>query len=456
MIQRLFRSKFVRDTLTLQIGKVIATALAALSTLLVLRLLGPEEYGRFALAQSFMALWVALDLTGIGASISTHLGVAVGKRDADAVLNALAVFLKITFIVTLAIIVLIATIGQPIAQLLHTDDIGRLALLLALTLPADHAYALAITSFQSRRQMRTVAIAQSLNQFVLTICTIVAILVNARAESLIIARLVYSYLTMTGAWLAYARLRDDEMPFPTPGAVLRRAWTVSPRSYLRFGFLNAVDKNLSNLYTLIPLQLVGVLVGERAAGYLWSALTLITQSGVLTSAVFENMQAVVPQMVGRSDFTGLRRNFGRVLLVLLAGGVVVYAGAAIIAPVVLPLLLGSEWAFAVPVFMVLTIYGAVTTVGGIFGPLYRALGLMRLAITAKVVALVSALPVGYWLISSNALTIVTNAALATETVGALGGAWTIVLLFAISVGLTALIGLRGLRQIESGTQSLQV
>ncbi|MDX2140867.1 MAG: lipopolysaccharide biosynthesis protein [Chloroflexota bacterium] len=450
MMQRLFRSKFVRDTLTLQVGKVIATGLAALSTLLVLRLLGPEEYGRFALAQSFMALWVALDLTGIGSSINTHLGVAIGKRDADAVLDALAVFLKIAFVVTLAIIALIATLGQPLAQLLHADagDIGRLALLLAFTLPADYAYALAITSFQSRRQMRTVAIAQSLNQLILTLCTIAAVLMQARAESLIMARLVYSYSTMLGAWLAYARLRGGETPFPTIGMLLRRAWSVAPRPYLRFGFLNAVDKNLSNQYTQLPLQLVGILVGERAAGYLSSALALIAQAGVLTSAVFDNMQAVVPQMVGERDFARLRRNFGRVLRVLLVGGVVLYAIAAAVAPFALPLLLGSEWANAVPAFMVLAIYGALTTFGGIFGPLYRALDLIRPAIAAKIAALVIALPLGYWLISSSALAGITTAALPGEAVGALGGAWTIVLLFAISVGLTAIIGLRGLNAAD--------
>jgi len=456
-MQRLLQSKFVRDTLTLQIGKVIATGLAALSTLLVLRLLGPDEYGRFALAQSFMALWVALDLTGIGSSINTHLGMAIGKRDADAVLDALAVFLKIALVVTLALIVLIATLGQPLAQLLHADagDIGRLALLLAFTLPADYAYALAITSFQSRRQMRTVAMAQSLNQLVLTLCTITAVLIQARAESLIMARLVYSYCTMLGAWLAYAWLRGGEMPFPAIGALLRRAWGVSPRPYLRFGFLNAVDKNLSNLYTQLPLQLVGALVGERAAGYLSSALTLTAQAGVLTSAVFDNMQAVVPQMVGRRDFAGLRRNFGRVLRVLLAGGVVVYAASAIAAPFALPLLLGSEWANAVPAFMVLAIYGALTTFGGIFGPLYRALDLVRPAVAAKIAALVIALPFGYWLISSGALAGMTTAALSGEAVAALDGAWTTVLLFAISVGLTAVIGLRGLNA-AAGTQSSQV
>ncbi len=173
---------------------------------------------------------------------------------------------------------------------------------------------------------------------------------------------------------------------------------MSPRPYWRFGVANAIDQNLAALFSQIPLQLVGIFAGARAVGYLQLALSGIGQASVFTSAVFDNMQAFVPQAVGRGDFAGLWRNFRRVLAVLALGGIVFYSAVAIAAPFVIPPLLGLRWIPAIPPLMALAVYGALTMAGGIFGPLYRTFNRLRQIITVKLFTLALALPVGVLLL----------------------------------------------------------
>ncbi len=264
---------------------------------------------------------------------------------------------------------------------------------------------------------------------------------------------------MALAFVVYRRQRTQgQVSYPPLRAVFARAVTVSPRPYWRFGVANAVDKNLSQLFFQIPIQLVGIFAGAQAVGYLNLALNGIAQAGVLTSAVFENMQAVVPQAVGRGDYAGLRRNFMRVLLVLGVGGAVFYGAVALVAPLLIPPILGVRWIPAVAPLAVLAVYGAVNTFGGNFGPLYRAFNLMRQAILIKLVGLAVLLPFGVLLLQR--LTAVAQpffgVPLATvgarADAGAVGGALLIDLVFIVSVGLTVWVTLPELRRRAQQTQ----
>ncbi len=439
-LRALFQSKFVRDTLVLQIGKVGITALTFLSSVLVWRLLGAEQYGVWALAQSFFAIVQTLNLTGITLSTSTQLPIAVGAKDQQEILNLLAVYVRVAVIWALALLLLLVVAGAPMARLIYGGDgrIGILAAGLALTVLPDLLYNLIITTLQSQRSMRALAVLQNINQLVLLVCIVVALLLKPLPESLVVARIVYSVLTLVLALGFYARLRKSyPVPYPTFGAIYRRALHISPRPYLGFGFLNAIDKHIANLYTELPLQLVGVFAGKMAAGYLELAFKALTIPSVFTSAVFDNMQAVVPQAVGRGDFSGLRQNFGRVLRVMVIGAVVFYALFALIVPLIVPILFGAEAVPAVPVIMALAIFGGVTMVGGLFGPLYRVLDLMRPAIIIKAVCLAGVMLPGYLFVSQTAL---------DEQPGALVGAWLMNGLFLLSTLLTAWVTLRALNQ----------
>lgn len=458
-LRQLLRRKFIQDTLVLQAGKLGMLALSLLSTVLVGRLVGPKGYGDFGLAQSFLVILQTLDLTGIGQSTSTRLAMAIGARDEGAILDLLGNYVKVSVAINAAIAVLIGVVGGALAARLYdgNSQIGLLALGLAVATVADALYNMVLIALQSRRSMRTLALLQNANQLTLTTCLIIAVLVAPTAGSMVVARLVYSFGTMLLAFAVYRRQRTQgQVSYPPLLAVFGRAITVSPRPYWRFGVANAIDKNLAQLFLQVPLQLVGIYAGAQAVGYLNLALNGIAQAGILTTAVFDNMQAVVPQAVGRGDYAGLRRNFLRVVLALGVGGVVFYGAVALLAPLLIPPILGARWLPAVAPLGVLALYGAINTVGGNFGPLYRAFNLMRQVIVIKLLGLVILIPTGIILLHQlTAGRVVTEAFWGSSLLpleqfgaaaGAVGGAVLIDLIFLITVVLTAWVTLPELKR----------
>ena len=460
---RLFRRKFVQDTLILQLSKIGVTVLGIAAWVIVPVRLGPHEYGLFALAQSFLSVWLTLDLTGLNVGIPVLLSTAVGAKDETTILDLLAVYLKVATIWALFTVVVLLTFGTALAALLYRDpaplaadhalsypllagvqtvgnpQVGALAAVLAIAQLFDPIYNLFLTAFRSRRTMRQVAVMQNINQFVLTMCLVTAALISPNAEGQVVGRIVYSIVTLIVISFIYQRTRGDgPVPYPTLKAVLRRAISVSYRPYWRYGLESALDKNIATLFTHVPLQLVGILSGPAAASYIQLGLRGIQRTSFFTSAVYENIQAVVPQAVGRRDYARLWKNFLRVLGVLALGGLAFYVLVVLVAPLLLVPIFGEEWQPILPLLPAFAIYGLATTVGGIFGPLYRVFNLMRQALLTKLLTLAIMIPAGVWLI---------------QQAGALGGVWMLTGTYMISVLLTAAFTLPVLRRHAKASAS---
>lgn len=438
MIQRIdgvLRRKFVKDTLILQVGKFGVLGMGLLSSVVVPVLMGPQAYGVWQLALSFYAIWQFLDLTGIIPSAQTRLALAVGAKDERALLESLGFFIRTALLYCAASTALLALTLPLLSRWFYAESttILYLALWLTLTQPTEMIYQLLIITFSSRRQMRHVALLQNMNQLVLVASSITAVLWMPTPQALVISRWVYSGITLLATAIVYERTRlNPQMNYPSLWQIARALFRrhSQSRDYWRFGFINALDKNIANLYTQLPVQLTGALAGEAAAGYIGLALNVIRQQTFFTSALMDNMQAIVPQSVGRGDYARLWRNFRRVVLVLAVGSGVFYALFALVSPWVVPLLYGQDWLPVIPLLQVFALFGAVTTVGSVFGPLYRAFDFVRGAFFIKLGALVVLLPLGYVLVGA---------------VGAVGGAWLVNLLFVGTVALTAWLTLPELR-----------
>ncbi len=450
-LQQLLRRKFVQDTLVLQIGSAIRVGVNFVSSVLIARLMGPSSYGEWALTASFFAIWQSLNLTGVGPSTLTRLSAAVGGRDEQEALNLLAFYIRVMLLWALPCILLMTVVGIPLASWLYTREVtlfggavisqpdaqvGVMAALYAWVLIPDGFYNMVVVALQSRRAMSMVALLLDVNAVILGVCVVGALLISPTLPGMVVGRLIYSLLSMlVGLWL-YGREREQgTFSYPSLRAILAHSRRVALRPYWRFGVVIALDRNAANLFIQVPVQLVGIFTGVESAGYLQLALRAVQLPNNLTSAIFDNMQAVVPQAVGRGDYARLWRNFNRVLLALTGGASAFYLLAAalvlLFGHIIVPLLYGDDWLPALPLLAVIMVFGAVTTVGGVFGPLYRALELVRGAMLLKLLVLAVGLLPGIWLVMEA---------------GALGGAWLINALFAASVLLTAVLTLPVLRQ----------
>ncbi|MDX2162341.1 MAG: oligosaccharide flippase family protein [bacterium] len=460
--RRLLSRRFVQDTLILQLSKALNTALSAAGVLILWRLMPPEQFGIFALAESLLALWAQLDFTGAGQAMYTRLGVALGGRDAQTALDVMAAYVRIGMTISIGIAVLVIVFGVPTAQFVQgSAQVGRLAGGLAVAWVLEVLYQFVMSAFGAARQMRTISALALVNQVVLTGCVIGALLIAPTPELLVAGRVLYAVITLALALYLYRRIRE-RAGLPALKAVARRIPSVRLAGYWRFGVANAIDKNAGSLFVQIPTQVAGIIGGAAAAGYLNLALRGIANAGILTAAIFENVEAVIPQAVGRGDFALLRRNLWRVIAVLGVGGISVFGGLVIVAPYLIPPILGAEWTPAVAPLSVLAFYGALAAVGGIFGPLYRAFNRMRSALIAKGIALAVMIPLALAAVSRADDTALMGVPRLNAFIGAVRladpfaavdasviGAWLITLAFAISISLTAAVMFTVLRSQPS-------
>ncbi len=409
-------------------------ALTFASSVVVLRMLGTTAYGTLALAQGLFAMLQTFNLVTPGAAAQTLLSMAYSAGNGSEILNLLAYSLKMSLLWSVVCLLMLALAGVPFAALLYNGDsfIGRLALWLAFGQFADTFYNLIVTALLSRRDIRPLAVLQMVNQAVLSLCLITAALLSPTPEAQAIGQVLYSFLTMGMALVLYERLRTrGQVVYPALVAVIVRAWTISPRAYLRVGIANAIDKKLSGLCYELPLQTVGSVLGKDAAGLLKAALNVFTALSGFTSAVYDNLQAVMPQAVQRADYAWVQSNYWRLVKVLALTLVALYGSVMLVAPVVFPLLFGKAWRTAGPLVSVMCIYAVIGNLGASITPLYRAFNLYGTMIIIKVLILGLSIPIGFWLLGQYGVT---------------GGAWLINLIFVFWAAFTVSMTLRELHR----------
>lgn len=451
--------KFVQDVIALQLGRVVAVGVGLLSTLVVTRAIGPAGYGVYGLAGSILSLFAIINISGAGQSTQTRLPKAIATHNSSDALDVMAYHVQSSLAFTLGIAGLMLLFAPAYAAATQENaSIGWLAALLAFTAPADALTILVTAALQSKRQMRALSSLSTASQIVLSLVMITMALTSGTPEALVAARLIHSYTILAVAAVLYGRLRlGGEMTLPPLRAILARSLRVSPRPYWRFGVANAFDRNLASFMTQFPLQLVGMLGGEQAAGFLALGLRGYAQVAVFTSALFDAMQAVVPRAVARHEYAKLWGALWRAVAALAGGSLLVYGAMALAAPYVIAPLFGTEWIPAIPAIILLAYYGALTTTGGVFGPVYRSLGMMRMAVITKLVAMSLVLPAGALLLQAFAVPDLSGyaglallpAGLATmgqASAAAAAGALIVNGVFTVSVGITAVVVMRAVRK----------
>ena len=436
-VTRALKRRFLRDTLILQIGKIGVLSLGVLSSVIIPVLVGISTYGTWQLTVSLQHIWQVFNLTGIATSTQTRLAIIVGRQDTEEVLQLIAFATRVTLLYHGLSTLIFWGTGSFIIHYFYstTPQVVYLAVWLNLSYIPESLFQLFMIIFNSCRQMREVALLSNINQLVLLIITILAAIINPTVTSLVFSRILYSILTLLLACWLYQRSRNNGIlgQFPSIPQIIRTIPKAHQSNYWQFGIMNALDKNISNLYTQIPVQMAGMILGINAAGYVALAIKIIQQPNFLTSSILDTMKAVIPNTLGQGRYQKLWQQFMQIWFILWIVAVSIYVPLFFFTPFIIYTLYGTDWLPIIPLVQLLTIYGMVTTVGGIFGPLYRALDIVILAFFIKCVATVISLPIGYYLMMQQ---------------GVIGATWTVNLLFMISVAITMVVTLGYLHSLR--------
>jgi lipopolysaccharide exporter len=145
------------------------------------------------------------------------------------------------------------------------------------------------------------------------------------------------------------------------------------KPYLSFGF-HRMGGMLLNYFNVRADQfVVGVLLGPQALGYYSMAFNLVLRpisqiNPMLTKIAFPVLTKV------RDDKIKLRRGYFKLLDLLSSINSPLLIGVALVAPVMVPALLGEKWLPTVPLIQILSLYALLRSMGNAGGSLVLASG----------------------------------------------------------------------------------
>ncbi len=284
-------------------AQAVSAAFTLVTAVVTMRVLGPHEYGVYAIVFGFASIAALLCDLGLSMSAARFAAERVESRGAVARVARDALGLKIGLSAVVA--VAIAILAVPIAHLLGASGGAWPLRLMATAAAAQAIFAGAIGTLNAVGRTRVSLVAVCVESVAESLGTGTAVLLAGTATAAAAGRLMGYAAGAAVSVVLMARALGLRRPGP------RR---VSPRDLLRYAGAIAVVQGAFVMFTRIDSVLLGPLAGPAAAGRFDAVVRIATllQYPGLAIAI-----ALAPRFAGtvtRADQALLGRALGRLLL----------------------------------------------------------------------------------------------------------------------------------------------
>jgi O-antigen/teichoic acid export membrane protein len=387
----------VAESLPLQIGQAATIAVQAITSLILLRVLGPGLLGLYAVSAALASALAFLDISGASRLAMTELARARGAAAPERASAILGRFLRTGALVRVPLVAAFVLLAPDVADWLYgRPAVGAWARWLCLPLAIDLPFDLLVIVLQGRGEMQRLARVEAGRACLISLCTVGVLLAGLDLPGVVGAQIGTSVGAALWAARAYCRLAACDGTLPAWTELVRHACRGDGRFPAAAGFAMAVEKNLGNLGGHLPMLMIGALRPD-AAGYFSAALRTMSLPYPLVSAFARYLDVLLPQRAGEST-AAARHAFARVTLV--AGGTwaVVTAAMILIAPVVLVRFAGEAYRLAIPALYPLVLQSLATGAGVGIGAALRAAEKPSHGIVLQALSILLTAPIGYALI----------------------------------------------------------
>jgi len=389
LLNRIFllrKKKFIQDSAILQAGSVFSIGLSFLTSVLYARILGVSGYANYALIFAFVNLTSIFMNLGTNQTILTLLPEAFVKEKKEQVKDILTYYIKMTLLISLivgAIIIIIAPFAT--IRFYANSEIGQLARVILLSNIIKVFFYMYIVILQVERRIKYLTIIENLNKIFYIVVPVALALLGLGLQGLVAGHLIVAFGFMIFSLIAYNKLKSQNFLLPSWKELIANMRVVRLGYYFKFGFLIAVDKNLSILYNALPIFILGIFNLEYVA-FLKIAVAYAGLSLILIKPVGRLLIIQLP----KSKVYGLsflRRDFIRSAVgsffIALAGASVL----AIMAKILIPFVYGKEYLPSVFLAYPFLIGSVITSLGIGLGSIFRTLHLMKQSILINVILL---------------------------------------------------------------------
>jgi O-antigen/teichoic acid export membrane protein len=301
---------------------------------LVLRLIGPSEYGFYSAASAFVLFITTLSQMGAEVYL-----VRQPKEVAESLYAQAFTFLLVTSI-TISLLGLAASFA--VAPFVHAGNAVDEFRVLLLSVPVNVLWAPAQARIEREFGYRRMGMLELSGDVVLYATAVSLALAHAGAWSLVFGFIAWQTWLFIGS-LLLSGLRP------------RLNWSMATnRELLRHGLSFSASKWIASLMGVVSPVVVGGFWGASAVGYVAFAQRLVDTLGFASRGAYR-LGLVAMSRIAPSDTRRIRRGIEEgTLLQLLALGVP-FALFALVARLVIPLLFGTAWSPAIGIYSLLTL-----------------------------------------------------------------------------------------------------
>ncbi|HTP56742.1 MAG TPA: oligosaccharide flippase family protein [Candidatus Paceibacterota bacterium] len=388
----------VRKTAILQVGSISGTLVQALAGVLLARMLGPDSYGRFALAFSIAAVCSVFIGGSLTDAIAPSLSRAWAGRDRKDYLATVGFYLRFVAVCAVVTLGVIAMLPWITGHLYSDAGLGWLAsVIIIASIISVSVFALVQLSLQVAGRfawLSSLTFADVVTRYGASVAFVLA---GFGVSGAVTGHLVGAAVILVVAATLYVRIERREPFLPMFRTFVRLAREAVWQPLLKPTLLVLADSNFALLYGALPVAMVGLYVRgaelayfKLAFGYLMLAMTAMGPVSTVMNVHFPTIQTTEPKQ--------LRRVFFRVTAAAVALSTAITIVILAVSPLVFRILYGRVYLPAIPYVYGFAIFGAFFGLGVGLGPMWRALNKVSTSILINSITLGLGIPLGLWLI----------------------------------------------------------
>ena len=382
--KKFIKISFVQDVGILGIGKVFSIFLGAISSIILARLLQPELYGIYGLIFAFVGLiGVFMNWGGVFAGL-TLLSKAYTKKDKQEIKNILTYFLKITILAICTVGILSIFLAPFLTDLFYKNSqIGDLARIVLLAGFLTIIYNLLVIVLQVNRKIKELTILEVFNKFIYIFFPIIFVLLGFGLNGIVWGYFISAFIFLISAIFIYSFLIKKDELLPSLKQIFLNFKKINFKKYFDFGFLIAINKNLSSLISFLPIIFLGIFASMQDVAYFKIALSYVMIPSMLLNPISRILDVQLPKSKSY-NLKILKKHFYKTAIYSGLISILLVVPFIVLAPFLIKLFYGAEYIPSIDLVYYLSILIVSSGFSVGLGSFYRTVNKMKIPIITNI------------------------------------------------------------------------
>ncbi len=348
-IKQLFATRFFREGTMLQIGSFLNTGLSTLASIILVRTLGADEYGKYVIVIASISLISWVTDPGLDIAALTRLAPQAASGERPAIQESLAIYVRasLLFLVGMGFVVF------PFVPLLMQRYFHAPALVVPVLFwitgnMTQIATRLVVLVLQAFRFSRSLVWFESISGLISNIFRILGVISGFGIVGLAFGYMVGGAVAAVIALYWYRATRKNNPDIPPVRSLLQQTRQVSMGEFVKQSLIIMFDRRLSSLLPTLPVFFLGRYATVQQVGYYELAFGVATTGFLLVSGFSRLIQIQLPRSFAQG-YVVLRKHYLQSALGTGFLSLIILSVIGLSSSWLVPFVYGNEFRPAVPI-----------------------------------------------------------------------------------------------------------